>query len=273
MQGLHSKHALPELLPLEAHTLRILITFALDLEFAPWRQLRPFAEIANSGLAFYEADFDGTRVRVAVTGVGGARARNVAGAALQWPADICIAAGLAGSLRREHEVGRVCVSQDIMEMESGRTVTADAGLVSEAEKCGAVVMERLLTSSAMVLSGEGKSRLGRMAGAVEMESFAVASEAAARGIPVLAIRAISDGADEDLPMNFGELLDEQGNVSKAKAARALARAPQKLRAVMRLGRQSKTAASNLARFLERYVTALTMRGDLGAREMAEAKRG
>lgn len=254
--------------------MKFLITFALDMEFAPWRRVRAFARIATSDFELHEGNFGEAQVRVALTGVGGVRATNVTRAALERcrPA-ICIAAGLAGGLKREREVGQVCVARDIMELESGRTVAADAGLVREAEKCGAVPAERLLSSAAMILSAEGKSRLGKMADAVEMESFAVASAAAAKGVPTVAIRAISDAADEDLPMNFGELLDGSGNVSKAKAALAFARMPQKLPAVMRVGRRSKAAATNLANFLDLYVCALAARSDLRASEMAEAKKG
>lgn len=254
--------------------MKILITFALEVEFAPWRKVRAFAKIASSEIEWFEGHLGAAEVRVVLTGVGGVRAMNVTRAALaQWQPDVCVAAGLAGSLRREHEVGEVCASRDIMELESGRTIAADGGLIAVAEKCGAVVIERLLTSSTMVLTAEGKSRLGKMAEAVEMESFAVASEAAANGIPFVAIRAISDAVDEDLPMNFEELLDETGNVSKAKAASALARMPQKLPAILRLGRQSKAAAAKLANFLDRYVPALAARDGFRASEMVEAKQG
>jgi adenosylhomocysteine nucleosidase len=254
--------------------LKFLITFALDMEFGPWRRVCTFAKLTHGDFALYETNFGDAQVRVALTGVGGVRATNVTRAALkQWHPDVCIAAGLAGSLRREHGIGQICVPRDIMDLETGRTAVADAGLRKQAEKCGAVVIERLLTSSTMVLTAEGKGRLGKMAEAVEMESFAVASEAAEKGIPAIAIRAISDAADEDLPMNFAELLDEAGNVSRAKAAGALARAPQRLAAVMRLARQSKAAAANLASFLDRYISALAARDDLRTREMAEAKNG
>lgn len=255
--------------------MKFLITFALDMEFAPWRRARAFTKIANSDFELYEVNFGEAQVRVALTGVGGVRATNVTRAVLEQcpPPDICIAAGLAGSLKREREVGQVCVPRDIMDLQTGRTMVGDAGLIRQAEKCGAVVIGRLLTSSTMVLTSEGKSRLGKMAEAVEMESFSVASEATAEGVPTTAIRAISDAADEDLPMNFGELLDETGNVSKGKAALALARSPQRLAAVMRLARQSKAAATNLANFLDRYVSVLATRNDLRAGEMAEVRGG
>lgn len=254
--------------------MKILITFALEMEFAPWRRVRTFVEVTGNDFAIYDSDCGGMQVRAVLTGIGGIRAQTVTRAAVeQWRPDVCISAGLAGSLRCEHEVGQVCVSRDMMELESGRTVAADRALTSEAEKCGAAVIERLLTSARMVLTAEGKSRLGKMAEAVEMESFAVASEAAAKGIPAIAVRAISDTADEDLPINLEKLLDETGDVSKTKAASALARMPQKLPAMLRLGRQSKAAAANLANFLDRYVSALAARGGLRMNEMVEAKRG
>ncbi len=251
--------------------MRILITFALDLEFAPWKRLHRFAKTADSPHGGYEGRFDEAQVRAVLTGVGGARAKSVANAALEWRPDLCITAGLAGSLRAEYRVGQVLAARDIMELESSRTVSVDASLLSRAQACGAILIDRLLTSSAMILSVEGKKRLGNMAGAVEMESFAVAMEAGAANIPAIAVRAISDEADEDLPMNFGDLLDESGEVNKAKMARAVARAPHKLPALMRLGRQSKAASLKLAEFLERYVTGLaTSSGNIV--EMAEARR-
>lgn len=251
--------------------MRILITFALDLEFAPWRRLHRFARITDSPYPAYEGRFGEAQVRAVLTGVGGARAKSVANAALEWRPDICIAGGLAGSLRVDYRVGQVLAARDIMELESGRTVVADANLLNGAEVCEAVVVARLLTLATMVLSAEGKQRLGNMAAAVEMESFAVAAEAAAAGIPTIAIRAISDDADEDLPMNFGDVLDESGALNKAKMARAVASAPHKLPALMRLGRQSKAATVKLAEFLERYVTSLAA-GSNNRAEMAEARR-
>jgi adenosylhomocysteine nucleosidase len=247
------------------------MTFALDMEFAPWRRLHPFAKVTDSPYAAYEGRFGEAQVRAVLTGVGDARAKTVANAALEWRPDICIAAGLAGSLRMEHHVGQVLAARDIMELESGRTVAADANLLNDAEACEVVVIARLLTSATMILSGEGKQRLGKMAAAVDMESFAVAAEAAAAGVPTIAIRAISDNADEDLPMNFGDVLDESGGVNKTKMVRAVASAPHKLPALMRLGRQSKTASVKLAEFLERYVTGLAA-GSRNTAEMAEARR-
>jgi adenosylhomocysteine nucleosidase len=251
--------------------LRILITFALDLEFAPWRRLHPFAKFDAGEIVAYEGGFGEAQARVVLTGIGGMRATKAARAALEWQPNFCITAGFAGSLRADYRAGHVLVARDIIELESGRTISGDATLLHRAETCEAVVIERLLTSSSMVLSAEGKKRLGNMAAAVEMESFAVAAEAVAKRIPVIAIRAISDEADESLPMDFGDMLDESGNVKKGKMARALARSPHKLPALVRLGKNSRMAATKLAEFLERYVVDLAA-ASRGAGEFAEARR-
>jgi adenosylhomocysteine nucleosidase len=252
--------------------LKVLTTFALDLEFAPWRHVHAFVKVSRGEFAMYEGSFAQTEVRVALMGVGNAQAKKVMGLAIDWRPDICITAGLAGSLRGEHRVGHVLVARNIMELESARTIATDARLFDCAKSCGAVAIDRLLTSSEVISSAEGKKRLGNIAAAVEMESFAVAAEAAAKHVPVIAIRAISDEADEDLPMDFGGVMNESGNVNAAKVVRALARAPHRLPALMRLGRNSKAASMKLAEFLERYVSGMAAALSKDG-EFAEARRG
>ena len=191
--------------------------------------------------------------------------------ALQWEPSVCISSGVAGSLRATYRVGEVFVAREVMELESGRTIAANRELVEAAERRGIRLAERLLSSANMVVKAEGKNRLGRMAEAVEMESFAVLTEAAVRKIPGVAIRAISDGADQDLPMDFSGVLDDEGRVQASKVVRSLARAPHKLPALLRLGRNTRLAATKLAEFLDGYILDLAMRADRSA-EMAEATR-
>jgi adenosylhomocysteine nucleosidase len=249
--------------------MKILVSFALENEFAPWRQLRSFTRAAEPHFAAYEATVGVAGVRAVLTGVGPERAKSVAAGALQWGPNVCISSGVAGSLRAEYRVGEVFVAREVMELESGRTIGMDRELVEAAERRGVRLAERLLSSANMVVTAEGKSRLGRMAEAVEMESFAVLTEAAERKIPVVAIRAISDGVDQDLPMDFSGVLDDQGKVKASKVARSLARAPHKLPALLRLGRDTKFAATKLAEFLDGYIADLAARAERSS-EMAGA---
>jgi len=251
--------------------LKALITFALDVEFAPWRGLHEFSKIPADGLRMYEIKFDGAEARVLLTGVGLANARRATRAALAWRCDVCISSGLAGSLRREIGIAQVCAAREVVELETGRKVIADEELLRMAATQRATILEKLVTSGEMVVSAEGKSRLGKMAEAVEMESFAVMSEAAAVGIPSIAIRAISDAADENLPMDFGKVLDGSGNVRASKIARQIARAPHKVPAVIRLARRSSAASKRLAEFLDNYLREIATASNYSM-EMAGAKR-
>lgn len=251
--------------------MKILVSFALGNEFAPWPRLRSFTRAAELDFAAYDTKVEAANVRVVLTGVGPERARSVIARALQWEPNVCIASGVAGSLRATYRVGEVFVAREVMELESGRTIATDRELVEAAERRSIRLAERLLSSTNMVVTAEGKGRLGRMAEAVEMESFAVLMEAAGRRIPAVAIRAISDAADQDLPMDFSGVLDDQGKVKASKVARSLARAPHKLPALLRLGRDTRVAATKLAEFLDGYIIDLAARADRLA-EMAEATR-
>lgn len=251
--------------------MKILVSFALENEFAPWRRLRSFTRATELDFAAYDTRVEAADVRVVLTGVGPERARFVITRALQWGPNVCISSGVAGSLRATYRVGEVFVAREVMELESGRTIVTDRGLVEAAERRGVRLAERLLSSAKMVATVEGKGRLGRMAEAVEMESFAVLTEAAERKIPSVAIRAISDAADQDLPMDFSGVLDNQGKVQASKVVRALARAPQKLPSLLRLGRDTRLAAMKLAELLDGCILDLAARADRST-EMAGATR-
>lgn len=253
--------------------MKILITFALSAEFAPWRSLRQFAEIPKQGvgLGAYQSCSGETEVRVILTGVGDVHARKAAHAALEWKPDLCISSGFAGSLRGKYRIGAVCAAREVVELSTIRSLPADEELLRRASVVGAAITERMLTSAEMVLSANGKSRLGRMGEIVEMESYAVMTEAAAAGIPAIAIRAISDAANENLPLDFSATLDESGNVHPEKIARAVSRAPQKIPALIRLAWNSRLAAKKLATFLDAYVGAFS-NADESREFMAGASR-
>jgi adenosylhomocysteine nucleosidase len=232
---------------------KILVTFALDAEFAPWRRLRTFEPLPELSFIAYESREAGIHLRVILTGVGLQHAQRVTKSALRWQPDVCISSGLAGSLRPILRVGEVFVPREVMELETGRIQATDDELFNSARNHGATVVERSLSTENMVLSADGKSRLGRMAEAVDMEGFAVISEGQAKEIPSVAIRAISDSADEDLPLNFGEMLDSRGNLVRSKLTTAVMRAPHKLHGLIRLGRNSRRAAAILTRYLDVFV--------------------
>jgi adenosylhomocysteine nucleosidase len=98
-----------------------------------------------------------------------------------------------------------------------------------------------------------KSRLRARTGAdaVEMESAVIARVCRDASVECITLRAISDSAHEDLPLDFNALMTPDQRLSKVKLAMALLRAPQKIPALMRLGRNSSLAATRLAEVLTR----------------------
>jgi len=82
------------------------------------------------------------------------------------------------------------------------------------------------------------------------------------------IRAISDSATEDLPINFNLTLSEHKEVSLSKVLGQLAKNPMALPALIRFGGQSKRAGALLAAFLENYLKDLAGLGC--AKQVSEA---
>jgi hypothetical protein len=76
------------------------------------------------------------------------------------------------------------------------------------------------------------------------------------GAKVIAIRAISDAVEEDLPVDFNRVTSEAGEVSIAKIVAQAAAHPGSIPALIRFGRQSRNAAERLAVVLDACVEKL-----------------
>jgi hypothetical protein len=125
-----------------------------------------------------------------------------------------------------------------------------------AQECGATVVEKFYTSSTAIATAESKATLGSRADAVEMESFEIMDRAAALGFSRIAIRSVSDTCDEDLPLDMNRVFAEDGRVSVPRVLGQVARHPESIPGLMRLGKNSKKAAESLARFLDSYIQAI-----------------
>jgi hypothetical protein len=89
-----------------------------------------------------------------------------------------------------------------------------------------------------------------------MESFDILTSAAGSGVPAVAIRAISDVWDEDLPLNMNEVFSDEGQLSIPRVVGQVALHPQSVPGLVKLGQQSRRAAEALAQFLDRYIERL-----------------
>ncbi len=237
--------------------MRILVTFAVEAEFAPWRKLRSFRKRDASNIECFSSQVGDDEVDVLLTGVGGKKAWVEATRAI-WDGDvdICISSGLAGGLLSEHQIGEVLVAEKVLASKSDHGVSSDLSLVQSAAACGAKRVRSFCTADRVIVRSAEKRELGAFADAVEMEIGEVLREAAAFGARAVAIRAISDTVDEDLPLDFNKVTNNSGGLSVKRVLGEVVSSPASIPALIRFAQRSKSAAESLSHFLEHYLRSL-----------------
>ena len=231
--------------------MKLLVTFAVQAEFAPWRRRRNFLRQPGDWPVF-EAMFGAAQVRVILTGMGQEHALAAAKRFLADKPDICISTGLAGALRSDYRPGDILAARLVGEVGEPLAVASHRELLSTAVDCGARQIERLATSKTIVARAEQKRQLSAEAEAVEMESYIILAEAARHGVPAVAIRAVSDTASFDMPYDFEQARDARGQIRMMGIVTQIFRRPAGFPALLKLGRDSRIAARRLADFLDAY---------------------
>jgi len=247
--------------------MKILVTFALETEFAPWRALREFRAVQWGDAEVYRAQIGAAEVGVILTGAGPKQAHLETAKVLGGDPDsvqLCVSSGLAGALKPQYQVGQVLAARSVrteneLTDPSGDPLESSAPLLSFAAECGATVVEQFYSAVRVVGKAEEKRHLGERSDAVEMESFEVLLESAAYGIPAIAIRAVSDLVDDDLPLDMNRIFTDEGQVSIPRVLGQVALNPTSVPELVRLGRNSKMAAESLAHFLDKYITMVSGR--------------
>lgn len=247
--------------------MRILITFAVEAEFAPWRKLRKFQPIrvcprgTSQNTVVWEALIGDISVSVYLTGMGRglpSEAVEMREAIFSSKADLAISSGLAGALKEALKPGDLIAPQKVRTLRNDANADSDASLRERAIQQGALAIETLITVGRIVSTAEEKARLAFFGEAVDMESAIVMSYFVSADVPVLTIRAISDAADENLPLDFDRCLTPQGAIKPMSLVNAIVRRPGNLPSLVRFGRQSHNAAQRLATFLDEFIVALSL---------------
>ncbi len=237
--------------------MKVLVTFAVEAEFAPWRRLRQFSQSDLGDVRAYSAQMKDGELVVLLTGVGGRRAWAEA-TKLIWDGnvDVCISSGLAGALREEHRPGDVLAAKEVQATSQKKVIPSDPALLGLARACGAKVADAFYSVDRVLGRSSEKCELGAKADAVEMESGDIMLEAIAFGAKVIAIRAISDAVEEDLPLDFNRVTSESGELSLIKVLAQAAAHPGSIPKLIRFGWQSRSAAERLAIILDACIQKL-----------------
>ena len=239
--------------------MRILVTFAVEAEFAPWRKLRGLEPIHLDGLDMFRCQIGRGTVDFVVTGMGIENARRGAEIAMAAPHTICIASGFAGSLKPAYKVGDILAARAVQRLGKSKIIECSRNLFMAAYENKAIEAKMFLTTDKVIATVEEKQRMSPFADAVDLESFAILSVAKEKRLPAVAIRVVSDRFDEDMPADIDMTVDERGRIKIGGVFMHVASHPLQLPALIRLGRQSHTAAEALCNFLEAFIKELSFR--------------
>jgi adenosylhomocysteine nucleosidase len=175
-------------------------------------------------------------------GIGYEAGKRAAEAVIEYAKpSLLIATGLAGALKREWTLGRTMVAAEVIDEATGRRVQTAYGE-------GTVVSSREIARAAK--KREIASRFA--ADVVDMEGAAVAEVAEAHGLPFLAVKAVSDEMDFELPP-LQEFVDAEGRFQTARFGFWAAWHPQWWPSIARLKRRSDIAAAALAEILKEVI--------------------
>lgn len=240
-----------------------MVTFAVDAEFAPWRKLRHFTSIDYDGLQLWRTRIGNADVIALLTGIGAPSSAQAMGLMMNMADedkhfDVCISSGLAGALCGTLSVGDVIAPKSLLaetvhsDLGSNR-LEVDSDLRKLALVAGAVNADCLFTAERMLVKASQKSAFASRAQLVDMESFDIVKEGIAWGARGVVVRAVSDAANEDLPIDFGLTLSKKHQISLGKVLLQVLQHPLALPHLVRFAKQSQHAAERLAKFLDRYV--------------------
>ncbi len=163
-----------------------------------------------------------------------------------------LAVGVAGGLSPALGVGEVVVAERVFEGADPATERRapawpgrGASLAGRARAGAAVSVPAILCTAAE------KAELWRRLGApeaavVDLESAAWARLAAARGLPWMVLRAVSDSAAEDLPLDFNRFRDERGRLRRRAVSLHAATRPRLIPALAGLRDRLHDCARRLA---------------------------
>ena len=222
-------------------------------------------------IPFYQGDLNGRPLTLVQGGIGRENAIKAASSLLESTrVDLLISAGVAGGIRHGLNVGDLVVAENVgyskqsdfdcekVQLESDFVCKKE--IVRLARQCSKDLEPKLhfgnlLTVDKVISQASTKRKIGEHDSflAVEMESAAVAEVACEKGVAFAAIRSISDDIEDDLHLDYDNIISDEGKVKVTSIALGVLKNPQSLALLSRLNKQTKTAAKSLAYFMSKLI--------------------
>ena len=241
----------------------ILVFYAFAREVGAFKRrvIRP-TPLAHEGLRGFRAVVGGQELAVIGHGIGQSRAMETARRAfdLMPRAELVIGTGVVGALSNALKPGDLILADRIFasvaEGEIAGQVAAfgDVHLGAIGRMLSAAGVNystgAILTTHRVLTVAEKRCAMeSNGAIAVDMESAAIAVEAAARGLPFIVLRAVLDEVDDEVA-GAAAMADEQGQVKPLAATAYLVRNPGIVLKIPRMIRNLSRATTAIADALE-----------------------
>jgi len=165
---------------------------------------------------------------------------------------LIVSTGFAGGLNPRVRRQDLVAATSLANLQGGVIALDPAALVPWLAEVRNLHLGRLLTFDRVVRLREEKEQLSHQhdALAVDMESFAVAEACRDRAVDFLAIRAISDAVDDELPPDIGKLLAQKSFAGQLGAALgSVFRRPAAMKDLFNLHQNALASSNRLAKFL------------------------
>lgn len=226
----------------------------------------PVADYGYRALSSHE---HGLTVLLIQSGIGHDKARRSVQQLLagrSW--DVIISTGFAGDLEMD-SIGSVLIGHEVFLSQAAtshvssipRSFVCHPDWVNAALSIRWMGQEPLRTGKFVsvnrVLTNSGEKRqlhVDTGAVGVDMESAAIGEVAQEHGVPFLIVRAISDGAHDDLPVDFNLFLRPSGWVS---GIMYIMTTPTSWKGFVDLYRHSKQASLQLTKFFEGFFSVVS----------------
>jgi nucleoside phosphorylase len=183
-------------------------------------------------------------IEVLLTGIGSSNARrSIESALARCRRELVLTCGFAGGLNPELPLAAVVFSAD-----------AETGLTPVLTEIGAVPAQ--FHGSSRILVGAAEKQAlwqSSRADAVDMESDIIRQVCREKRVPSATVRAISDPAGQDLPLDFNALLTESFQIDYPKLLRAVLLSPSAVPALIRFQAETRRAARQLGLVLRHVI--------------------
>jgi adenosylhomocysteine nucleosidase len=166
-----------------------------------------------------------------------------------------ISFGIAGAIMDDLQIGDVIVARNSCMLEkgiSGRFLN----LAHLSESAWEAATQALQPRRAHLVSGTALTTRGSQVvlpgtkeyphPVLEMETAGIAQVAAERGIPLIALRAVSDNPQAPIPLDLEMVYDDEYNLQIGQIIKTVLRHPGMLFRSTQVGRNIRTAADNAA---------------------------